>query len=656
MATGAGQPLASLIRQKKDILANISDFSCMPRISLHTFTFISVLLFLVGCKGEDTKKEKPDPNMLFDDPHSFARPKLVTADHLDLVVIVDFEKRVIRGNANWTIHNHGGADSLILDTDGLNVDEVRVDGKVVQFTVGPEKEFLGRPLSVPILPETDQVSIHYETSASAKALMWLTPQQTAGKKYPFLFTQSQAILARSWIPCPDGPGMRFTYTAKIKVPEELMALMSAGNPVEKSAHGEYSFEMNQRIPAYLMALAVGDLQFAEVGSRTGVYAEPVMLKKAEYEFGEMEEMLLTAEKLYGPYRWERYDLIVLPPSFPFGGMENPRLTFATPTILAGDRSLTSLVAHGLAHSWSGNLVTNATWNDFWLNEGFTVYFERRIMEEMKGRSYSEMLAQLGFQELQGTVQRLSTVDNQPEDTHLKLNLQDRDPDAGMTDVAYEKGYFFLRLIEETVGREKFDAFLKKYFEENAFKVMTTEVFVEKLKTELLGSDSVLIDSIGIDKWIYNPGIPANVPLVSNERFAAVDSTLAKWRSGAAPKDLTTKDWSSHEWLYFLRNLGTGLGAGQISGLDAAFGFTKSGNCEILGEWFRICIIHGYKTVYPDIQKFLMEVGRRKFLKPLYGALVVTPEGKNWAKEVYKKARPNYHSVATETIDKMLDWK
>ncbi|MBL0317256.1 MAG: hypothetical protein IPP69_16430 [Flavobacteriales bacterium] len=300
------------------------------------------------------------------------------------------------------------------------------------------------------------VEIDYKTSPDAEALLWVE-----GEK-PFLFTQSQAILARTWVPCQDSPGVRITYNADVTVPSDLMALMSAENPQQKSSDGKYHFKMDQPIPSYLMALAVGDVVFREIGPRTGVYAIPSLADAAANEFSDMQKMVDEAEKLYGSYVWGRYDLLILPPAFPFGGMENPKLTFATPTIIAGDKSLVSLVAHELAHSWSGNLVTNSTWDDFWLNEGFTVYFEQRIMEAVYGRERSEMLATLSRQDLDATIADISTSEH-PEDSKLKLALEGRSPDDGMTDIAYNKGYFFLRLIEETVGRERFDKFLKVFY-------------------------------------------------------------------------------------------------------------------------------------------------------------------------------------------------
>lgn len=620
------------------------------------FLYLVAFSFLViSCNDFSENGDPSDSSaMKFEDAHSFAKPDQAFAKHLDLDVKVDFENRVITGVASYEIEMREGAEEIIFDTKDLRIEKVTLENgeTPATFSLGSEKEFLGQPLSINLKPGTKRVNITFSTSPGAEALQWLTPEQTAGKEQPFLFTQSQAILARTWLPCQDGPGMRFTYNAKVEVPVELMAVMSASNPQAKNNTGIYSFEMKQPIPAYLMAMAVGDIEFKPVGPRTGVYAEPSVVDAAVYEFGEMEDMLKVAENMYGPYRWERYDLIVLPPSFPFGGMENPRLTFATPTVIAGDRSLTALVAHELAHSWSGNLVTNANWNDFWLNEGFTVYFERRIMEELYDRSYTEMLAMLGFQDLEETMKELGP---QSRDTHLKLALDGRNPDDGMTDIAYEKGYFFLRLLEETVGRDKFDAFLRNYFEENAFKVMTSEAFVEELKTGLFDGDSTRIAEIGINDWIYGPGLPHNCPVVSSDRFLEVNDQLEAWQNGTKAKDLKTASWTTHEWLHFIRHLPAEMKRKDMKQLDKAFGFAASGNSEIQAAWFIHVIRNEYSKNYGELEDFLMRVGRRKFLKPLYSEMAKSQSGLEMAREIYAQARPNYHSVSTGTIDEILKW-
>ncbi|MCI0488039.1 MAG: M1 family metallopeptidase [Blastocatellia bacterium] len=589
------------------------------------------------------------------DPHSFAEPEKVVVTHLDLDAKVDFDKKQIAGLATLRIDNKTKAQKLHLDTRDLNVYRVTL-GKgdtETKFSLGDEVEFMGRPLIVDIQPDTTEVNVYYNTNPAAAALQWLEPAQTAGGKKPFLFTQSQAILARTWVPCQDSPGVRMTYRATIRTRPDLLAVMSAKNSTQKNADGLYVFEMPQPVPSYLLALAVGDIDFRPLGDRTGVYAEPSVVDKAANEFADLEKMMAAAESLYDPYRWERYDVIVLPPSFPFGGMENPRLTFATPTILAGDRSLVSLIAHELAHSWSGNLVTNANWNDFWLNEGFTVYLERRIMEAIKGRDYSEMLAQLGHQDMTGTIEELGA---DSKDTHLHLDLAGRDPDEGMTDVAYEKGYFFLRLIEESAGRERFDAFLRKYFDTFAFKSMTTTGFLSYLQEHLIADDGVMEQKLQIDKWIYGAGVPASCPKVESKEFAKVEEQVKAWQGGAAAKELKTAGWTSHHWLHFLRKLDDPISQERMAELDAAFKFSNTGNSEILNAWLMHAISNKYELAYPSLERFLTSMGRRKFLKPLYTELAKTPEGLEMAREIYRKARPTYHSVSYNTVDEILKWK
>jgi len=625
------------------------------QLRLLTLALLALSLPIInGCHEAPAKKviKSEHEKDLRMDAHSYSKPLEAKTKHLNWQANINFKSRTIDATASWDVEM-GETDSIIFDSYQLDIKSVKNgNDEDLKFELGNFNEDLGTPLTVFCPPTTKNIKITYKTSPTAEALQWLNPQQTAGKVHPFLFSQSQAILARTWLPCQDSPGVRFTYDAEVTVPKELIALMSASNPVTKNEEGVYNFKMEQPIPAYLMAISVGDVEFASVGDRTGIYAEPVTIKAAAYEFADMEKMLLAAEDLYGAYAWDRYDLIVLPPSFPFGGMENPRLTFATPTIIAGDRSLTALVAHELAHSWSGNLVTNATWDDFWLNEGFTVYFERRIMESIYGEAYADMLGVLGFQDLEEDLAAL-----EPRDTKLKLELTGRNPDDGMTNIAYEKGYFLLRTIEERVGREAFDTFLRKYFSENAFKTMITEDFLVYLDSNLFAQDTTAFDELKINHWVYEAGLPSNCPKVISTRFQEVSSSLKAWADGAfALNEIETKDWSSHEWLYFLRSLPDTLTKEQLIELDNAYGFTQSQNSEVLAAWFIHTIRLEYQPADEALEGFLVSVGRRKFLVPIYSALANTEKGKQKALEIYKKARPNYHAVSTQTIDKMLSYQ
>jgi aminopeptidase N len=581
------------------------------------------------------------------DAHSHSRPNEAFVTHLSWEATVDFRERVIIGTANWNISVFPGAKEIVFDTRDLLIEEVLLNSsEPASFSLGEPVPFLGSPLRIQITESTRSVSIKYRSSPDAAALLWVEGEN------PFLFTQSQAILARTWIPCQDSPGIRFTYEADVIVPENLMALMSASNPREKSPDGRYRFRMEQRIPSYLMALAVGDVEFRSLGERCGIYAIPSLADTSAWEFAETEQMLESAEALYGPYAWGRYDLLILPPAFPFGGMENPRLTFATPTIIAGDRSLTALVAHEMAHSWSGNLVTNATWNDFWLNEGFTVYFEQRIMEAVYGKEISEMLVALSYQGLLEEAAEIAS--HNPEDTHLKLKLEGRDPDEGMSAIAYDKGYFFLRLIEETIGRARWDAFVKGYFEKYAFGIMDTETFLEYLKANLLSAEEQ--QKVNIEAWVYGAGIPENCPVVKSARISRVDSLMQEWKADRiATEALPWKEWKYQEQYRFLSNMPAEGGAKHLEALDAAFAVGSTGNNEVLFAWLLKAVQSDYTPAYPRLESFLVNVGRRKFLTPLYKAMKETGK-ETLAMEIYRKARPNYHSVAKGTMDELLGFE
>ena len=609
----------------------------------------AVVLVFSHCSAPDKKEDKINiqkriaMNKLVKDHHSYSAPNESRVKHLSWNAEVDFETRIIAATATFDLTNADDAKQVIFDVKDLTDYKITVDGKESAFELGADNALLGRSLTIPISAKSKQVTISYKTSRDAGALLWVD-----GEK-PFLFSQSQAILARTWIPCMDSPGVRYTYDATVKVRKDLLALMSAENPTEKNDSGVYTFKMDQPIPSYLLALAVGDVEYRAIGDRTGVYAVPDMIEAAQYEFQEMDEMLVEAEKLYGKYVWDQYDVIVLPAAFPFGGMENPRLTFATPTIIAGDRSLTSLIAHELAHSWSGNLVTNSTWDDFWLNEGFTVYFEMRIMEAVYGREYSEMLALLSQQGLISENEEILGGKN-PEDTELKLSLEGRSPDDGMTAIAYDKGYFFLRLMEEKLGRERFDIFLKEYFTKHSFQVMDTERFIDYLMANLLSEEEA--KELDIQAWIYGKGLPPNMPKIDSDKMTKVDALASSMTDDYDVSTIPWGEWKYQEKVRFLSQLPEALKAPFMARLDAAFDITNIGNNEVLFEWLEQSIYRDYEASFNRADTFLVSVGRRKFLTPLYKAFKETGRIA-LAREIYKKARPNYHSVAIETMDDLL---
>jgi leukotriene-A4 hydrolase len=606
----------------------------------------AALAFIAACKPSNSPI--PTPTTERPDPHSFARPDLAVAKHLELNLKVDFNKKIISGTAIWSIENPGKAGEIIFDTDNLDIQKVMLGNgneasKETNFNFDKRDSILGSALHIPIEPTTNLVTIHYATRPDAAALGWMEPSMTAGKKLPFLFTQGQAILSRTWIPCQDSPGNRITYNANIEVPSGMMAVMSAESPQQPAADGKYSFKMEQPIAPYLIALAVGEFTFKAVGPRTGVYAEPSMLEKVAWEFDDMEKMVETAESLYGPYAWGRYDLIVLPTGFPFGGMENPKMTFATPTVVTGDRSLVSLVAHELAHSWSGNLVTNATWNDFWMNEGFTVYFERRIMEALYGAEYTEMLAQLEYWEL---LEEIKDFGDDSPDTKLKSDFKGRSPDDGLTGIAYQKGSLFLLMLEQLTDRTKWDEFLKSWFETNKFTSKTTEDFLAFLKKNYLDKYKL---TANVDEWVYGPGLPANCPKPNSTKLANVEKAAAK----VAVILPDSKNWTPHEWVHFVRNLPKETSVETLKELDAKFKLTTSGNAEIRCAWFDSVIRKGYVTeIFPQVEEFLVNVGRRRFLMPVYTALKDTGHVED-ARRIFAKAKPGYHAVSYVSIEELL---
>ncbi len=616
----------------------------------HWLWAIFVAFMLQSCEGNKNKNLENTMKYV-KDAHSFAEPNEAVVHHLDLNISVNFSTKIIQGIASWSI-NPSVADEIVFDTHHLLIQGVTLnDGEPTDYEIGPYDPIRGNPLNIKIKENTKKVNIQYATTADSYALQWLSPEQTAGKKEPFLFTQSQAILARTWIPCQDSPSIRFTYDATVKVDPRFLALMSAENPQEKTKDGVYHFKNPKAIPSYLMALCVGDLEFKNIGRNTGVYAEQVTMPVAFYELAEMQDMVDAAEALYGKYEWGRYDVVFLPPSFPFGGMENPMLTFATPTILAGDRSLTSLIAHELAHSWSGNLVTNATWNDFWLNEGFTMYFERRIMESIYGKEYADMLAVIGYSDLKFSLEEYAEADN-TIDTKLKYELDGRDPDEGMSDIAYEKGYFFLKTIENVVGRKRFDAFVNAYFSHFKFQSVTTEQFLDYLYANLLEKGGLEDQQIQVKEWIYQAGLPSSFVVPVSVRFNKVDETmnvLAKDPSAV----IDTTNWSSHEWQRLLREIVDSLDAEKMKVLDDRFHFTKTQNKEVAALWLQAAIRYNYKPAFAALDLFLKEVGRRKFQVPLFAELMDNPTTKEMGITIYKKYRENYHAVSVKTLDELV---
>jgi leukotriene-A4 hydrolase len=614
--------------------------------------FASQIFSWQSCR-QSAPSAKPMMTKDAHDVHSYAEPEKIRVRHLDLDLQVSFENRKLLGAAELFLSRvDPTAQTLTLDTRDLTIHDVQSaeaggSWKTAKWELGARDQILGSPLRITLPQQAVRVRIAYETVPGASGLQWLEPAQTAGKTQPYLFSQNESIHARSWIPIQDSPGVRITYTASIQAPKKLLALMSAD---QKGLQGDaYRFAMELPVPPYLIALAVGDIAFSASGPRTGVYAERPILDRAAREFEDLEKLVQAVEKLYGPYRWGRYDLLVMPPSFPFGGMENPRLTFATPTVIAGDKSLVGLVSHELAHSWSGNLVTNATWSDFWLNEGFTTYIENRIQEAVYGREQALMEQVLARRELD---QELATFDQR--DQILHIDLEGRDPDEGTTQVPYVKGALLLRRMEEAFGRDNFDAFLKGYFDHFSFQSITTATMLDYLQPQLLDKFPQQAKNIPIHQWIYEPGLPASAPKAVSSVLTEVATQARNWEQGQLTLTaINTKSWSTQQWLEFLQTLPAPLPTEKMAELDRAFHLTRTGNDEILDQWLEMAIQSNYHPAYHRLEEFLLEVGRMKMIRPLYAALMKTPDGQKEALKIYAKARPGYHPIAQTAMDRVV---
>jgi len=615
---------------------------------------ILIVLALVGCSQEARPVDNYDPAR---DYFTFADTDSFVTDHLALDLDVDFEQKALRGFAMLSMRRlDPQARELVLDTRDLSISSVAIleNGRsaAADFEFGESDEMLGQPLRI-TLPGTTgdafDVMIEYATSPQSTALQWLPPELTAGGKHPMVFSQSQAVHARSWVPLQDTPAIRFTYEATIRTPASLLAVMSANNDPLTPRTGEYHFDMPQPIPSYLLAIAVGNFYFAPLGEETGVYTEPELLDASVYEFADTQAMLETAEQMYGPYDWGRYDLLVLPPSFPYGGMENPRLSFITPSLLAGDRSLVSVIAHELAHSWSGNLVTNATWRDGWLNEGMTSYIESRLMEVIYDVARVDEERVLNYREL------LLDFERVPEAMQaLAPRLDDADPDGFQGTVHYHKGQLFLEYLEKAFGRDTFDAFLKRYFEEFAFGTITTEQFLDYLDAQLLSREDAPLTRAQVERWTYGPGLPDDAPIPTSTNLEKAEALAASWAAGETDiADIDVDAWSPQARIHFINSLPPDLSLEKLARLDEAWRLSESSNAEIGRTWFIQVATRRYTDAYDSLEDYLNRYGRGRLIAPIYGALAANGEDLALAKSMFEKARPAYHPLTAMWIGGQL---
>ena len=571
------------------------------------------------------------------DPHSYADDAQPRTAHLDWTARIDFATRTIEAEVTLRFAEPARGGQLDLDTRGLQIEGVHAGGAPLRFVHEAVEPILGQRLAVDVPAGTKAVTVRYRTSPDASALQWLAPEQTFGKKHPYVFSQCQAIHARSIVPCQDTPSFRQTFSAALDVPAELQAVMAAATGA-REPDGEravHRFEMPQPIPPYLLAFAVGDLAFKEISPRSGVWAEPGELDAAVWEFEGVEEHIRVAESLFGPYDWDRFDILVMPPSFPYGGMENPRLTFLTPTLLAGDRSLVNVLAHELAHSWTGNLVTNTTAEHFWLNEGFTVFAERRILEALEGADMAALHAAVGFQRLQQAFDQHAA---HPELTRLRTPLAGVDPDEAFSSIPYEKGFLFLKTLEAAAGKEAFDALLGRWLATHRFGAAATDDFLALV-------DPALLTRVDAAAWVDGAGLPPGYWKPTSTRLSALEATV-----GRLPPD-AAKGWSPTEWQLYLES--APRPCTFCGELDRTWSLTASRNMEVLVSWLVLACESGHAAVLPRVEEILGRVGRTKYVKPLFKALAGRPETRALARTLFERFRATYHPITQQVVGATL---
>jgi aminopeptidase N len=589
-----------------------------------------------------------------EDPDSYANFNQVRSKELMLNLTVDFTRQRLSGYVEHElVWLDSAARRITLDSKDLEISKVEfLDAEqhwqAAAYLIGVGDALRGQPLRIQFPAQIKKVRVHYATKPSASALQWLSAAQSTEKKQPFLYTQSQAIHARSWIPLQDTPAVRVSYKANILIPSYLKAVMSADLVQSMPEKGQYQFQMDQPVPSYLIALAVGDLQFKPIDSRSGVYGESAWLDEAVREFADVSKLVDAANQLYGQFAWGRYDLLVLPSSFPFGGMEYPRIAFVTPTVLTGDRSLVNMVAHEMAHAWAGNLVTNANWQHLWLNEGMTSYVENRLMAKVYGQKRADQELALNVAELQKEIQSLP-----PAETRLWTPWHGRDPEKAFNQVAYTKGQLFLRWLANQAGIDEFDLYLRGYFQRHAFQSLDSEQFLDDLQKNLIQPKELPITQAQLQEWMQGEGVPVFAVLPPVDTFSHVDDVMQIWLSQQLPlSTLKTREWSVQEWIYFLRRLPRQLSEAQLAELESNYGFSSSQNAELFTEWALLVVPLRHPLIDEPLKKFLKSVGRVRYLEPLYRMLSTNEQKREWMRKVYREARSSYHPQAQLILDQI----
>ncbi|KAK3833938.1 MAG: peptidase family M1-domain-containing protein [Linnemannia elongata] len=604
------------------------------------------------------------------DPNSQSNLDEVKTSHIHLNLAVDFVAKTLAGSAELDIEAIAdNVSKLILDTSFITIHSATLNDAPLKYTLADRNEKYGSALTIELgkaLAKGDKakVVIGYATTEECTACQWLEPSQTVGKKHPYLFTQCQAIHARSMVPCQDSPSIKLTYSANINAP--LRAVMSAvptGEEKQTNGTTTYKFHQKTRMPSYLIALAVGNLEGREIGPRSTVWTEPEVIEAAAWEFVDTESFIRTGEELLTPYDWGRYDLLVLPASFPYGGMENPCLTFVTPSLLAGDRSLVDVVAHEIAHSWMGNLVTTENWEHFWLNEGFTVFVERKILGRMQGKEHAEFSAIIGHKAM---VESVEMYGNDHPFTALRPCLRGEDPDDAFSSIPYEKGFNLLYYLEKHLGGpEVFEPYVRAHVQEFAGRSINTDdwkAFLYSFMEKNFGQEKVdLLNKVDWEAWLAGTGMPPVENKFDDTLAKACNCLCKKWdhsRTVEKPTEFSPKDieeFSPTQKVVFLERVSEldSLPHSHLELMDQTYGLTQVRNAEIKFRWHMICLKANYEKMYPEVAEFASTMGRMKFCRSLLRALYLAKNGAELARATFKKHRAFYHPIAATMIAKDL---
>jgi len=604
---------------------------------------LATVLFLVNAKGRAVQPAALLPPA---DEFTFSEPAKVTTRHLSLDLTVDFDTHRLSGSATLDIQNLTGTSMLILDTDDLTISRVTRDGNPATYSLGNATTF-GRPLRIDIEPSTRSVTIEYTTSSTAAGLYWNTAAQSYGRVAPFLYTQNEAIDARSWIPIQDTPTVRFTYDATIHVPAGMLALMSVGNnPREANATGVYELEINQTVPAYLVALAAGRLQYHPFDERTGVYAEPELLDDAAHELAYMPAMLAAAERILGPHPFPRHDVLLAPPTYIAGGMEHPMLNFINPFgAVTGNRPARVepriLLAHELAHSWAGDATTLGSWSDVWVNEGITSYLALRILEEM---GYRERAEHQWFLD-RASYQSYSLAVGPSASTIMHRALAN--PNLGFGSTSYTKGSLFLRTLEDLLGRATLDRFLRDYFRSFAFRWSDDRTFLARLAATLGTTPDA---SLRLNEWIYGTQLPANITApTSSPLWDRSQQRAAAFNAGAQIASLDPQSWTDAELDLFLGSLNSNTSTARLAQIDAALGLSLRTAPPV--GWFRLTIAQQYAPANAALERLLMRGGTNGAMTQLYAWLIAVDRPR--AQQLFNAAKDRYHPGVADSVQKML---